>query len=827
MARNPKLDPVYAWFDARGWAPFNFQTELWERYLAGESGLLHAPTGFGKTLAAWMGPLAEGLGDPRARAHSKKRDDAPPLTVMWLTPMRALAQDLTLNLAQVARDIAPGWVVESRTGDTPTSVRTKQKKQMPTALVTTPESLSLMLSYEEAAETFASLKCVVVDEWHELLGTKRGTQTELGLARLRTIAPHVRIWGLSATLGNLDDALTTLMGTERRGVRVSGTQKREVEFKVLVPDDVGRFPWAGHLGLHLAEDVASQLEEAASSLVFVNTRGQAERWYQALVFCRPDMEDRIGLHHGSLDREERERVERGIADGSLWAAVSTSSLDLGVDFAPVDQVLQIGSPKGLARLAQRAGRSGHGPGRTSRIVGVPTHALEIVEFVATKRALAEGIVEPRRPLERPLDVLAQHVVTAAFGGGFEEEALLREVRTTGAYQDLSDEEWRWVMDFCRFGGDALKAYERYARIRPVNGTYRGGSPIIGRDHRASIGTIASAGALPVVMKNGRNLGTVEEMFLARLGTGDAFTFAGRLLELVRLEADKAVVKQATGRKGAVVSWSGGRMPLSNELAMCIRRILRECRDAEVIDDPELAPIAELLEIQRTSSRLPGEDELLIERAKSREGHHVFFYPIAGRLVHEGLATLLAYRVTRATKATIATVCNDWGFGLMSRKELPVADEEWKSYFSAEGLLEDVLASVDAAGLARRHFREVARIAGLVSSGPPGGRKNRKQLQTSSGLIYDVLVDFDPGNLLLSQSKREVLERTLEFGRLRMTIDELSERAFVVSRLDRLTPFSFPLWVDRLREEVTSETWEDRVQSMLERLEKDAKPSRKR
>ncbi|MEM8711896.1 MAG: DEAD/DEAH box helicase [Planctomycetota bacterium] len=519
------MDPAHAldWFRERDWKPFPFQREVWRRYAEGRSGLLHAPTGFGKSLAAWMGPLLEGREAAGAGAPGAKRGDAPPLTVIWVTPMRALAVDLVRNLGEVAGSLAPGWLVEGRSGDTSSTVRSRQARSLPTALVTTPESLTLLLSRDDAKERFATLKCIVVDEWHELFGTKRGIQTELALARLRTLAPGLRTWGLSATLGNLEEAAAALLGVgeDVENAIVRGDQRRELKIETVLPQSIERFPWSGHMGLHLLDEVASELDTATSALVFTNTRNQAERWFQALSYVRYEKRERIALHHGSLDREEREAVERGLASGKLWAVVATSSLDLGVDFTLVDLVLQIGSPKGVARLAQRAGRSGHRPGVPSRLVNVPAHALELVEFAAARDALERGDVESRLAIERPLDVLAQHVVTVAVGGGFRSEELLAEVRTTYAYRDLSDQEWAWVLEFATFGGEALESYERFARIvLRKDGRYVGGNKRVVREHRVNIGTISGYGTLNVAYRNGRRLGHVEETFVSRLKPGE-------------------------------------------------------------------------------------------------------------------------------------------------------------------------------------------------------------------------------------------------------------------------------------------------------------------
>ena len=816
------IEPVERWFEGRGWTPFPFQREVWRRYLAGESGLVHVATGFGKTLAAWLGPVMEGAGDERARRVPEKRGEAPPLTVLWITPMRALAQDLVKNLRDVTSEVAPGWLVEGRTGDTTSTDRGRQSRRLPTALVTTPESLSVLLSREDAAERFAHLQCVVVDEWHELFGTKRGVQTELALARLRRLAPGLRTWGLSATLGNLDEAARALLGPAAGGALVESDRRRELEVRSVVPGEIECFPWSGHMGLHLLGDVAAALDSARTALVFTNTRAQAERWYQALCYARYDDRERIALHHGSLDREQRGEVEAGLASGAYRAVVATSSLDLGVDFSPVDLVVQVGSPKGVARLAQRAGRSGHAPGLGSRLLCVPTHALELVEFAAAREALGEGAAEPRPSLRRPLDVLAQHIVTVAVGGGFRPDDLLAEVRETHAYRDLTDAEWSWALDFTRFGGETLSGYERFARVVEArDGRLVGASRRVARDHRLNIGTIVGYGSLEVRFRNGRRLGTIEEVFVSRLRPGDAFTFSGRALELIRVEDAAAVVRPASRPATLVPRWFGGRMPLSSELAAAVRRAMsrvRSCLETgESTGAPELDAVVPLFERQARTSRIPEPEELLIERVRTRDGDHAFLFPLEGRLVHEGLAALLAWRATRAARLTVTQSVNDWGLELVTRGRLPVDDDGWEALLTPDGLLEDLLACLDGSGLARRHFREIARVAGLVHQGLPGARKGQRQLQASAGLVFDVLSEHDPENLLLEQARREVMERTLEFSRLRAGLEALRGRAIRVERPGSLTPLSFPLWAERIRERVSSESWEDRVRTMADRL----------
>ena len=815
-------DRVDRWFASRGWTPFAFQREVWDAYRAGESGLVHAATGTGKTLAAWGGPLAEWMSSVTSHAKKPRRDRTPPLRVLWITPLRALAADTEEALRQPLDDLGIPWSLESRTGDTSAALRARQRRRLPTALITTPESLALLLARNDAPDIFTDLRLVVVDEWHELMGTKRGVLVELALARLRCHQPSVRTWGLSATIGNLGDAADALLGVRRdRPPRiVRGVDPKDVVIDALIPPVIERFPWAGHLGTPMVPQVVAALEEAASAIVFTNTRSQTETWYQAILSARPDWAGAIALHHGSLDRKRREWVENGLRTGKLRCVVATSSLDLGVDFSPVDRVLQVGSPKGVARLLQRAGRSGHRPGATSRVTCAPTNALELVEVAAARDGVEQGLLEARLPMERPLDVLAQHVVTVALGGGFVADELLGEVRSTRAYAALTDAEWTWVLEFLTSGGDALRAYPEYARITLVGGRYVVTNDEIARRHRMSIGTIVGDAQIGVAYLRGDSLGSVEESFVARLKPGDRFVFAGTPLEFVRVRDMKAWVRRAPNGKGAVPRWAGSRLPMSGQLAELLRARFGEAGRG-VVRGPEMAALQPLFAVQRKWSYIPAPDELLIEQVKSREGWHLFVYPFEGRLVHEGLSALCAYRLARHAPITFSMASNDYGFELVSPTEPPIAAALAGQLFSPDNLVEDIQAALNATEMARRQFRELARVAGLVFPGFPRAGKTARQLQMSSSLFFDVLRQYDPGNLLLSQAAREVLERQLESTRLGATLRRLFQSRVIVRHPKRVTPFGFPLVVDRNREKVSSELLADRIRRMQLALEKAA------
>jgi ATP-dependent Lhr-like helicase len=799
--------------------------------------LIHAATGTGKTYAAFLAPVLEWLNEYPAGQRVKpalslpkggsagKRQAAAPLRVLWITPLRALAADTEDALRAPIEDLGLPWTVESRTGDTAPAVRARQRERLPTSLVTTPESLALLLTRPDAASLFENLELVVVDEWHELMASKRGVQTELALARLRRWRPALRTWGLSATLGNLEVARDTLLGiaadgTERPGRIVRGLVPKALEVDSLIPETIERFPWSGQIGLRMVPEVVRAVEEGKTTLVFTNTRATAEIWFQALLSACPEWAGVIALHHGSMDRETREWVEDGIRDGRLRCVVCTSTLDLGVDFTPVDRVLQVGSPKAVGRLIQRAGRSGHQPGAVSRLTCVPTNALELLDVAAARHALAEGAIESRAPVEQPLDLLAQHAVTIAVGGGFRPDELLAEVRTTRAFRDLADGEWSWVLDFITRGGQVLGAYPEYNKVVEREGLYVIRDRGAAMRHRMSIGTIVSEAAMKVKFVRGKTVGTVEENFIARLRPGDVFTFAGRALKFVRVRDMTAWVRKANEPASVVPHWTGARLALSPELAAAVRVKLDEARRG-VFLGAEMDAVRPILELQAKWSRLPAPDELLIERVRTREGHHLFFYPVEGRLVHEGMAALFAYRLAQIGPITFTLAANDYGFELLSPDPAPLEEALEAGLVCPDNLLHDIPASLNAAELARRQFREIARVAGLIFQGYPGANKSVKQVQASSGLLYDVFARYDPDNLLLFQAHREVLERQLERSRLGRTLERIAAGTVTVSHVERPTPLAFGLLVDRAREQVTSEKFLDRVRRLAAPLERAA------
>ena len=802
------------WFEQRGWQAFEFQQEVWAAMQAGRSGLLHASTGSGKTYAVWWGALMRGQARSATAGTSR---GAPPLGVLWLTPMRALAADTARALALPVTELELGWTIGQRTGDTASGERARQDRRFPTALVTTPESLSLMLTRENARDELAAVHCVIVDEWHELMGNKRGVQVQLALTRLKRWNPDLVVWGLSATLGNVDEAMQVLLG-HSRGVRVQGRVDKTLLIDTLIPADPGRFSWAGHLGAQMQMPVIDEIERSSTTLVFTNTRSQAEIWYQLLIRERPEWAGLVALHHGSLDKGVREWVELGLKEGRLKAVVATSSLDLGVDFLPVERVLQIGSAKGVARLLQRAGRSGHAPGRPSRITLVPTNTLELVEAAAARRAAAAGQIEKRPSPDKPLDVLVQHLVTAALGGGFERNAMFHEVRSAHAYRELTEAEFQWALDFVEKGGASLAAYPDYHRVSLVDGTYRVPDRGIAKRHRLQVGTIVSDASMHVKYLSGGKIGVMEESFIARLRQGDCFVFAGRVLEYIRTQDMTAYVKKADKARGIVPAWGGAKMPLSSELADAVLERLAGAAQGDFFD-PEMQAAMPMLQTQAKLSRLPTPHTLLIEQFTSREGHHMFLYPFAGRNVHMGLASLLAWRLSRHAPNTFSLAVNDHGFELLGAEPMDITSLLDKSVFSADGLLPDVMASLNSGELAQRRFREIARVAGLVFTGYPGAPKSTRQLQASSGLFYEVFRKYDAGNLLLGQAQTEVLSQELDIRRLKASLRKMSSLVIEHVELKALSPFSLPLMVERLREKLSTEKLADRLARIVRDAER--------
>ena len=821
------LAPIEAWFSRQGWTPMAFQRECWQSYLAGESGLLQVPTGSGKTYAAVMGPIAELLAERRTATQAPGR-----LHLLVITPLRALSRDLALAIKEPIQ--AMGWPlrVGIRNGDTSSHERTKQLRTPPEILITTPESLSVLLANPRAPQLFAGLQAVVLDEWHELMGSKRGSQCELCLGWLRRLQPALRTWTISATIGNLQEAAQAALGLELTASAppriVTAALQRDTAIRSLLPETIDGFPWGGHLGLRMYEQLVAGLDPAVSTLLFTNTRNQAERWHQCLRFACPEMEDALALHHSAIDRSEREAIEARVKSGELRWVVCTSSLDLGVDFQPVERVVQIGSAKNLARLLQRAGRSAHCPGGTSQVLFMPTNALELLEVSAMRRGLSDGLVEHRRPPLLPLDVLLQHLTTLACGPGFEPAAELATVRRCWSFRALSDDQWQWCLQMLEHGGACLGAYPRYRKlVRCEPGSdelaaegalyrYRVLDKAITRLHRFNIGTITADRAVTVRFVRGAVLGHVEEAFISRLKPGEVFFFAGRQLEFVRLREMTAQVKATTRKSSTVPAWAGGQMALSDLLSQQLRDEVDRCSQG-TLDSPELQALEPLLQRQADLSSLPKADQLLLEVCRSREGSHLFVYPFEGRFVHEGLGFLWAWRLARHRTSTITVSVNDYGFELLAPKGYPfeeLIELHGDALLDVEHLDADLEQAVNLSELCRRRFRAIAQVSGLISQSMPGQNKTGGQLQISAALLFDVFRKHEPDHLLLEQARREVLEEQLERHRLQAALERMASSQWLLERIPRPGPLAFPLLVERLNNRLSNESLLERVQRLI-------------
>jgi ATP-dependent Lhr-like helicase len=802
---NGKLEQGIAWFEARGWKPFPFQLEAWQNVWSNYHGIVNAPTGSGKTYSLLIPILLEDIAVKKPRGPK----------AIWITPIRALAKEIEISATRAISDLQPTWRVGVRSGDTSTRERAKQKETPPDFLITTPESLHLLISQKGYAEYFADLRTIVIDEWHELMGSKRGVMMELALSRLKTISPHLRIWGISATIGNMEQSMQILLGnffTERKIKVVKANISKQVEIVSIFPDEVERMPWSGHLGIQLLDKVIPIVKQSNSTLIFTNTRSFAEIWYQKMLDAAPELSGVIAMHHGSISKELRDWVEDQLHAGKLKAVVCTSSLDLGVDFRPVETVIQIGSPKGVARFLQRAGRSGHQPGAVSKIYFLPTNSLELTEGAALREAMHRNIVEDRLPYLRSFDVLIQYLITLAVSDGFRQEEILQEVRSTVSYASVTDDEWNWLLSFITTGGEALTAYNDYRKVVVEQGVFKVENKRIAFKHRLSIGAIVGDSLLYVKYVSGKFLGTIEEYFISSLKIGDVFWFAGQSLELVRIKEMEAQVRKSKKKTGKVPSWQGGRMPLSSQLSEMIRVKIDEAATG-MESDAEMKFLQPLMHLQRDRSHLPKKNEFLIEYFHTNEGYHVVIYPFEGRAVHEGMAALVAYRMAQIQPITFSIAMNDYGFELLSDQEIPIYEAIETNVLGVDNLLKDIQASINSTEMAKRKFRDIAAISGLIFKGLPGQKIKERHLQSSSQLFFNVFHEYETHNLLLQQAFEEVMDFQLEEARLRKALDRIAHQKIIITEPEKPTPFAFPIMVDRTREKLTTERLEDRIRKM--------------
>ena len=795
---------VEEWMREKDISPFDFQLKAWKKYARGYNGLVIAPTGFGKTYSLFLAVVIDYLNHPE---HYKKG-----LKLVWVSPLRSLASDLQKSMQQVFDEIGLDWVAEVRNGDTPTNKRRKQERLMPDVLITTPETLHILFSQKRNSRWFKHVACVVVDEWHELLSSKRGVLTELAVARIKSIAPKAKVWGISATIGNIEQALEVLVPspTAKKTI-IRSKKKKKLNITSILPDEVEVLPWAGHLGGKLVDKVLPILYENNTTLIFTNTRNQAEMWYQLLLEADPNLAGQIAIHHGSIDKKLRDWIENAIHEGILRAVVCTSSLDLGVDFKPVDCTIQVGSAKGIARFMQRAGRSGHSPYEVSKMYVVPTHSLQLVEVSALKEAIKLMQIEERIPLVLTYDVLVQFLVTLAVGEGFAKEATFELLKQTHAFQELTRDEYIWALQFITVGGESLKGYEQFHKVVFDEETqlYKVQSRKISMLHRMNIGAIVSDSMMKVKFVSGGYIGMIEEFFISRLKPKSAFVLAGRVLEIAFIRDMTVYVRKSKSKRAITPSWNGGRLPLTSYLSHFLRLKLADSLNPKS-SERELKFLNPLFTTQELNSHIPKENEFLVEKIESKDGFHIFFYPFEGRAVHEVMASLMAYRISKIKPITFTIAMNDYGFDLLSDQEIPVNQSNIHELLTTKNLMDDVIASINSTEMASRKFRDIATISGMVIQSSPRANRSNKSLQSSSSLIFKVLQDYEPNNLLLRQAYTEVFNEQLEETRLRNAFDRISKNKVILKEAKGFTPLSFPIKVDSLRDTMSNEKLEDRI-----------------
>ncbi|WP_298651264.1 ligase-associated DNA damage response DEXH box helicase [uncultured Proteiniphilum sp.] len=804
---------IARWMRSKGNIPFGFQERTWERYANGYSGMVIAPTGFGKTFSIFLAVLSDFMNHPDQYKSGLK--------LLWITPLRSLAKDLGRAMQEAIEEIGLDWTVGVRNGDTEVKVKQRQSKSMPDVLLVTPESLHLLLAQKGRQSFFKNIRCVAVDEWHELLSTKRGVMVELALVYLKSQHKKLRVWGITATIGNLDEAMDVLLPAEKKKTKVIAKEKKQIEILPVYPDEVEVLPWAGHLGGKLADKVVPIILASKSTLIFTNTRNQSEMWYQLLLDAYPDFAGKLALHHSSIDGNIRQWIEEALSEGRLKAVVSTSSLDLGVDFKPVDTVIQIGSSKGVARFMQRAGRSGHSPYEVSKIYFVPTHSLELIEVSALKEAVKTQTIERREPMVMTFDVLVQFLVTIALGGGFKADELFAVIKSTFAFSEITEEEWRWCIMFITQGGSVGKNYEEFHKVvRQEDGLFVVQKRRIAMLHRMNIGVIVSDAMLRVKFISGGYLGMVEEYFISKLKKGDKFILAGRIVELAHIKEMTVYVRNAAG-KAIAPSWLGGRLSLTSNLSYFLRQKLALSAHPQA-KEKELNFLHPLLARQSEHSHIPAVDEFLVEFIKTREGYHLFMYPFEGRLVHEVMSALIAHRISRLYPISFSIAMNDYGFELFSDSEIRLSEQELQQVLSRENLMQDVVDSINATEMARRKFRDIAVISGMVIRNVYGKQRNNKSLQSSSGLIFQVLEEYEPRSLLLRQAYAEVFNQQLEEERLIAAFNRINQSKIIYRFSTGFTPLSFPIKVDSLRQSLSSEDLAARIVKLQERTLKQPK-----
>ena len=810
---------ISTWFTARGWQPRRHQLEMLDAAGKGRHALLVAATGAGKTLAGFLPSLVELIDETcspaKAGAQTSSNDSffgAGPqpslgntlakqvgLHTLYISPLKALAVDVRRNLLMPVEEMGLPIRVETRTGDTPSDRKQRQRVKPPHILLTTPESLSLLLSHEDSVLLFSTLKRVIIDEVHAFANGKRGDLLSLSLARLQTLAPDMQRVALSATVADPDDYRAWLApdGDIDTVRLVVGESAAEPDLSILLPE--GRVPWAGHSGQHAIPQILNVISENKTTLIFCNTRFLAEFIFQKLWDAN-EPKFPIGIHHGSLSIEARRKVEGAMAEGRLRALVCTSSLDLGVDWGDVDCVVQMGAPKGSSRLLQRIGRSNHRMDEPSKAILVPGNRFEYLEAQAAYDAVTEGVRDGEEFRSGAYDVLAQHVMGVACAGPFDEAELLAEVQSALPYSAITPETFTRVIEFVATGGYALRAYDKYQKlVKDAPGMWRLAHPKFAAQYRFNAGIIVDSPMLDVRFRNGRKLGKVEESFAATLSPGNTFTFAGMALEVEQIKDLDLIVRAAKKEAANIPSYMGARLPLTTHLADRVRHML--------VDRPGWArfpdEVREWLEMQAYRSQMPAPGQLLVETFPHDKRHYMVTYPFEGWNAHQSLGMLLTRRMESRGLMPMGFVASDYALGVWSLK--PITDPA--PLFSADILADEFVDWVESSYLLKRAFREVAVISGLVERQHPGKRKTGKQVTFSTDLIYDVLRKYEPDHLLLEAAWADARARLTDVGRLGDLLDRAADTMLHVD-LERVSPLAVPLLVMIGRENVAQGSADD-------------------
>jgi ATP-dependent Lhr-like helicase len=777
------LPPAIAgWFESKGWKPRRHQLEMLELARRGRSALLVAATGAGKTLAGFLPTICELAGTVTVLSKGPSPESG--LHTLYVSPLKALAVDVQRNLIGPIEEMGLPIRVETRTGDTPSDRKARQRTRPPHVLLTTPESLSLLLSYPESPQMFAGLKTIVVDELHGFAKEKRGDLLSLSLSRLQTLAPGLRRVGLSATISDPDAYRSWLAPDADMDLidLVIGDPGAEPDLSILIPEN--KIPWGGHSGYHAIADVMRLIEQHRITLIFCNTRGLAELIFQKL-WDKNDQGLPIGIHHGSLSVEARRKVEAAMAAGKLRALVATASLDLGIDWGEVDLVIQMGAPKGSSRLLQRIGRANHRLDEPSKGIIVPGNRFEYLEARAALDAIGDGELDPEVFRPGALDVLAQHILAMAVSAPFQQDELLVEVRSAAPYAGLKQETFEEILNFIATGGYALKAYDRFRRLVPEpDGMWRITTPAVAQQHRMNAGVIVEQPLLTIRFRNGRRLGTIEEGFASTLAPGDHFFFAGLSLKVEQFK-DSDIIVYASTKRARIVTYGGQRMSMSTHLANRVRNMLADRNDWHRFPDD----VSEWLEVQSERSVIPEPHQLLVETFPHEGQHFMVSYSFEGWNAHQSLGMLLTRRMEKAGLKPLGFVANDYGLACHGLE--PISDP--KALFSPDILEREFVEWVESSYLLKTAFREVAVIGGLVERQHPGKRKSGRQVSFSTDLIYDVLRRYEPEHLLLRAAWDDARRRMTELGRLVRLMGRASATMLHVET-ERITPMAVPLMV---------------------------------